>query len=133
MWIQEFQGRKTKMKDGRPVEWAKKEPDLHMALIYQVSLFQAPDKIHYQAWRNMITAVVDGFQQERSQLLSQEKAGYQKDISVPYKTKFWDKPERNNKGHRNVYGQYPLEWIGSDIGPPVSERDVKNKNDNADK
>ena len=91
----------------------------------------ASEKVHYHAGSDIRTEPSGSFNNQGTCLLSEKKGSYHECIGLPCKTQMGTQPQCNDKYHRNVDSQEPLQGEPSYVGTPVPERDIDNQNGQA--
>ena len=91
----------------------------------------APVKVHHHTGANIRADTPDLPDDQGPELLSQEKRSHKEKVSMPAEAQVCSKPQGNYEGHRDMYGQEPLQGKASYVGPPVSERDINDQHNDA--
>ncbi len=85
----------------------------------------ASDQIHEHTRRYFIAKLSHIIVDITTQFLTKKECANHENIGVPGKTDIRQQPERDNKKHRDMNGQYPLQPKFLYMYAPVPERNIE--------
>lgn len=84
-----------------------------------------PDQIHYQTSRYIIAILSHKMMYICTQFLTKKERSNHKNVGEPIKPDVSQQPECNNKKHRDMNGQHPLQVEFLYMHAPVPERNIE--------